>query len=281
MTTAPAGESANTVEPQPGFDLRGDGRVALVTGGALGLGREVAAVMGAAGYRIALLDVDAAAGRACEAELAAAGVAARFFLADVADPGQVATAVAAALAHWGRLDFVLNNAGIVGRQAKIEDLDEADLARVLAVDLNGPFFVCKHAVRAMRGGGGGSILNVSSIAACTGSAYFPAYSAAKAGVVALTRSMARHTGRYRIRVNCLAPGSIEGTGLMRSGLGRERTAGERRERAIGLLQQVPLGRAARPRDVAYLALFLASPLAAHVHGAVLTIDGGESLGCQV
>jgi NAD(P)-dependent dehydrogenase (short-subunit alcohol dehydrogenase family) len=265
---------------EPSFDLRGDGRVALVTGGALGLGREVATVLGAAGYRVAILDVDAAAGRACEAELGAAGVAARFFVADVADAGQVAEAVAAARACWGRLDFVLNNAGIVGRQAKIEDLDEADAARVLAVDLSGPLFVCKHAVRAMREGGGGSILNVSSISARTGSAYFPAYSAAKAGVIALTRSMARHTGRYRIRVNCLAPGSIEGTGLMRSGLGREPTAGERRDRVIGLLQQVPLGRAARMRDVAYLALFLASPLAAHVHGAVFTIDGGESLGCQ-
>src|SRR5437588_9274322 len=116
---------------------------------------------------------------------------------DAADARQAAEAVGAALAEWGRLDFVLNNAGIVGCGGTIEDLDEADLARVLDVDLRGTFHVCKAAVRAMRGQGG-SILNVASITALTGSAYYPAYSAAKAGVIALTRSIARRTGRMNI-----------------------------------------------------------------------------------
>ncbi len=178
----------------------------------------------------------------------------------------------------GGLDFVLNNAGIVGQGATIEDLDEADLARVLDVDLRGPFHMCKAAVRAMKGRGG-SILNVASITACTGSAYYPAYSAAKAGVIALTRSIARRTGRMNIRVNCLNPGSIADTGLMRAGRGgRELTPEEKREETIGLMKKIPLARPARPRDIAHFALFLASPLAAHIHGAVLTIDGGESLG---
>jgi NAD(P)-dependent dehydrogenase (short-subunit alcohol dehydrogenase family) len=252
----------------------------LITGGALGLGKAVCEVMGAAGYRIVLLDVDPAAGESSAAELASAGVDVRFFVADVAEPAQVEAAVAAALAHWGRLDFVLNNAGILGRGGRIEDLEEGDLARVLEVDLTGPFHVCKYAVRAMKAAGGGSILNVSSITARTGSAYYPAYSAAKAGVIALTQSLARGTGRQNVRVNCLAPGSIAGTGLMSAGRGRELTAAEQRDLALGLMQQIPLGRPARPRDIAHLALFLASPLAAHIHGAVLTIDGGESLGNQ-
>ena len=263
--------------PDP-ISLTGDGRVALITGGAAGLGRVVAEVLGRAGYRILIADVDARAGDVTAAALSAAGIAAHFIAVDVADPAQVARAVAAATEAWGRLDFVLNNAGIVGRGGTIEDLDEADLARVIDVDLRGPFHVCKSAVRAMQGRGG-SILNVASITAVTGSAYYPAYSAAKAGVIALTRSIARKVGRLNIRVNCLNPGSISETGLMRAGRGgRELTPEKRREEMIGLMKQIPLGRPATPQDIAYFVLFLASPLAAHIHGAVLTIDGGESLG---
>ncbi|HEX9940966.1 MAG TPA: SDR family NAD(P)-dependent oxidoreductase [Thermoanaerobaculia bacterium] len=252
--------------------------MALITGGGAGLGRAVAEVLGQAGYRILIADVDTGAGSAAADAMSGAGIAACFVRTDVADPDQAAGAVSAAVTQWGRLDFVLNNAGIAGRGATIEDLDEADLARVIAVDLLGPFHVCKAAVRAMKGHGG-AILNVASITAFTGSAYYPAYSAAKAGVIALTRSIARKTGRLNIRVNCLNPGSISGTGLMRvSRGGRELTPEEKREEAIGLMKQIPLGRPARPQDIAQFVLFLASPLAAHIHGAVLTIDGGESLG---
>jgi NAD(P)-dependent dehydrogenase (short-subunit alcohol dehydrogenase family) len=259
------------------LSLHGDGRVALITGGAAGLGLAVADVLGRAGYRILIADVQD--GEAAVAELSASGVTARFVATDVADPVQAAGAVAAAVEAWGRLDFVLNNAGIVGREGMIEDLDEADFARVIDVDLRGPFHVCKSAVRAMKGLGGGSILNVASITAVTGSAHYPAYSAAKAGVIALTRSIARRAGRLNIRVNCLSPGSISGTGLMRAGRGgRELTPEERRQEGIAYMKQIPLGRPASPRDVAHFVLFLASPLAAHIHGAVLTIDGGESLG---
>lgn len=261
----------------PALDLRGDGKVALVTGGAGGLGRAVAELFTAAGYRLLIADLDAESGPALVDELGAQGGEARFVATDVSDPGQARRAVEAALEAWGRLDFVLNNAGVVGRGCPIQDLDEADLDRVLAVDLVGAFHVSKHAVRAQMKQGGGSILNVASITAWTGSAYYPAYSAAKAGLIALTRSLARNAGRFNVRVNCLSPGSITGTGLMaeyRRGCGAE----DLRRDELSLLRRIPLGRAARPLDVAYFALFLASPLAAHVHGAVLTIDGGESLG---
>jgi glucose 1-dehydrogenase len=261
----------------PTLDLRGDGKVALITGGAGGLGRSVAELFAAAGYRLLIADLDCEAGRELVGGLEARGAEARFVETDVSVSGQARRAVETAVETWGSVDFVLNNAGVVGRGGLIQDLDEADLERVLAVDLAGAFHVSKHAVRAQMRQGGGSILNVASITAWTGSAYYAAYSAAKAGLIALTRSLARNAGRFNVRINCLSPGSIAGTGLMaerRRGAGAE----DLRREELALLRRIPLGRPARPLDVAYFALFLASPLAAHVHGAVLTIDGGESLG---
>ena len=260
------------------FVLDSPGAVALITGGASGIGRTVAEVFGEAGYRLVLADIDREAVERTAADLAAAGREVEPVVCDVADERQVASSVQTALSRWGRLDFLLNNAGIVGLGAGIEDLDLEDLDRVLSVDLKAVFYTCKHAVSAMRARGGGSILNVASITAETGSAYYTAYGAAKAGVIAVTRGLARRIGRFNIRINCLSPGSIAGTDLMR---GQEEADPETRLRnRMGLMQKIPLGRPGRPRDVANLALFLASPLASHIHGAVLTVDGGESLGYQ-
>lgn len=260
------------------FSLEGEGRVALITGGASGIGRTVAEVFGEAGYRLLLLDIDTGMGEQAAAELSAAGREIEFIACDVACESQIATAIQTGLQRWGRLDFLMNNAGIVGRGTRIENLEEADLDRVLGVDLKAAFFTCKHVVPAMREQGGGSILNVASITARTGSAYYTAYGAAKAGVVALTRGLARNIGRFNIRINCLSPGSIGGTGLMRDYYqGRPEL---RQQATLALMQKIPLGRSGHPRDVAHFALFLASPLAAHIHGAVLTLDGGEILGYQ-
>ena len=260
------------------FDLRADGSVALITGGASGIGKGIAEIFGDAGWRLVLADADAEAGERTAAELRSRGHEVELLPCDVADESQVAATVQAAADRWQRLDFLLNNAAVVGRQTAIEDLEPADLDRILAVDLKSVFYTCKHAIPRMRAGGGGSILNVASVTAETGSAYYTAYGAAKAGVIALTRGLARQIGRFNIRINCLSPGSITGTGLMQEHYDRDPEA-RRRER-LGLLQKIPLGRPGTPRDVALLALFLASPLAAHIHGAVLTLDGGESLGLQ-
>jgi NAD(P)-dependent dehydrogenase (short-subunit alcohol dehydrogenase family) len=260
------------------FDLRTDGAVALITGGASGIGRAAAEVFGEAGYRLVLADIDRTAGERTAEELRGLGYEIELLTCDVADESQVAATVEAAARRWQRLDFLLNNAGIAGRQTTVEALETEELDRVLAIDLKSVFYTCKHVIPRMREGGGGSILNVASITAETGSAYYAAYSAAKAGVIALTRSLARQTGRFNIRINCLSPGSIAGTGLLREHYDRDPEA-RARER-MGLLKKIPVGRPGTPRDVALFALFLASPLAAHVHGAVLTLDGGESLGLQ-
>jgi NAD(P)-dependent dehydrogenase (short-subunit alcohol dehydrogenase family) len=260
------------------FSLEGEGKVALITGGASGIGRTVAEVFGEAGYRLLLLDIDARVGEQAAIELGAAGREVEFIACDVAREAQVAVAIQSGLQRWGRLDFLMNNAGIVGRGTPIDKLDEADLDRVFGVDLKAAFFTCKHVVPVMREQGGGSILNVASITARTGSAYYTAYAAAKAGVVALTRGLARNIGRFNIRINCLNPGSVGGTGLMRD---HYQNRPEARQRdTLALMRKIPLGRSGRPHDVAHFALFLASSLAAHIHGAVLTIDGGESLGYQ-
>lgn len=262
------------------FDLRGGGKAAFITGGASGLGLAMAEVFAEAEYRVAIVDVDAEGGARAASALCDRGLAAQFVRADVADEAQVEAAVAAVLEASQRLDVVINNAGISGRATPIHELEGAELDRVLGIDLRGPFLVCKHAARAQRGKGGGVILNVASITAETGAAQYAAYSAAKAGVIALTRSIARNVGRFNIRVNCISPGSIRGTRIMQTELGRELTREEQLQITAGLLQKVPLGRQGQPRDVAHLALFLASPLAAYIHGAVLTIDGGEHLGAQ-
>jgi 3-oxoacyl-[acyl-carrier protein] reductase len=260
------------------LDLRSGGAVVLITGGASGIGRATAEVFGEAGYRVAIADLDAQAGERTAAELAARGVEVESVACDVGTESQVAAAVEAAVRRWERLDVLVNNAGIVGRQGPIETLDEADLDRVLAVDLKSVFYACKHAIPRLREGGGGAIVNVASITAETGSAYYTAYGAAKAGVIALTRGLARQIGRFNIRINCLSPGSIAGTGLMQEYYDRHPEARTREK--VELLRKIPGGRIGTPRDVALSALFLASPLAAHIHGAVLTIDGGESLGFQ-
>ena len=259
------------------LDLRGDGRVALITGAASGLGRAAAELFTEAGYRLALLDNDQPGGEALAETLRQRGGQALFFAADVADPAQVETAFEGAVAAWGGLDFVLHSAGILGPEALVDNAGDGDLARVVDVNLKGTLYVCKHAVRSLKRRGGGAIATVASIATEVGSPAYPAYCASKGGVVALTRSVARNCGRFNVRINCLCPGSILGTNLASSVNGRPLTPEERQRLALGLMHKIPLGRAAQPRDVAELALFLASPLARHIHGAILTIDGGESL----
>ncbi len=261
-------------------ELSGEGRVALITGAAAGLGRGVARRLAAAGYRLTLVDLDERGGEAVARELSDGSAGALFAAADVADPAAVEAVFETTLETWGGLDFVFNNAGVLGPAALIQEADDAAVARLFDVDLKGAFYVLKYAIRALRRTGGGAILNVASIAAERGSAYFPAYNAAKAGVVALTRAVARNAGRFNIRVNSLSPGSILGTELSRHLRRHPPTAEERAHEAMVYMRSVPVGRAATPEDVANFVLFLASPLAGHIHGANLTIDGGESLGFE-
>lgn len=261
------------------LDVRGEGRVALVTGGASGIGRVLCEAFLEAGYAVAPVDFDAPLLEEAAEHLRALGGEVEPVRADVRRESEVAAAVERVVERWGRLDVLLNNAGVAARPASVEDLDEEEVDRVLAVNLKGGMLASKHAVRAMRATGGGVILNLASISAQLGAPDDPAYAASKAGVIAVTRSLARRVGRFNIRVNAINPGSTTGTHLTRSSLGgREPSKEEQVRMQVSLIRKIPLGRPGRPRDIANVALFLASPLAAHVHGAVLTVDGGESLG---
>ncbi|HET9985903.1 MAG TPA: glucose 1-dehydrogenase [Longimicrobiales bacterium] len=241
-----------------------EGRVALVTGGAAGIGAMTARTFAREGACVVVADVDEARGSALAADLEAGGGRAFFQRLDVTDAEEVDRAVAASLSRFGSLDVLVNNAGIVA-DARLVKLTPEQWQRVIDVNLKGVFLCGQAAARAMIGGGrGGVILNASSVVGLYGNFGQTNYVATKAGVIGMTRSWARELGRHGIRVNAVAPGFIA-TEILR----------EMPEKVLaGMRERTPLGRLGEPRDVANAYLYLASDLASFVTGAVLSVDGG-------
>ena len=240
-----------------------EGKVAIVTGGASGLGRATVERFIDQGARVVIADVNAAQGE----ELAAAlGSVAAFKLTDVADPAQVQALVDFALAHFGGLDIMVNNAGISGNvhHRFLED-DLADFHRVIDVNLYGVMLGSQAAGRHMARQGSGALINISSIAGLKPGLPLISYRAAKAGVIHFTKSIAREMGEYGVRVNCIAPGHIP--------------AGQTfYDMSDTVRRMQPLQRQGAAADVANAALYLASELSAQVTGLVLPVDGGSNLG---
>ncbi len=240
-----------------------DGKVAVITGAGSGMARAAAEVFVREGARVLAADVS---GRQDETA-AALGDACVAFAVDVTNEATVEAMFAAALDAFGKVDAVLNVAGIGGAQALGEiTLDEYD--RVMAVDLKGVMLGTKHGIRAMLPTGGGVILNWSSIGGMNGSRLpTSVYSAAKAGVISFTKAAAIEYGEQGIRVNAICPGFIETE--MSGGKGAA-------ERFPALVQGSCLKRGGQPEEVAELASFLASDRAAYITGAVIPIDGGST-----
>jgi glucose 1-dehydrogenase len=245
-----------------------DGKVAIITGAARGIGLAIAKRYVAEGAKVVIADVDAAAG---EAAARALGAASRFKATDVGDAQQAQSLVAFACEAFGALDILVNNAGIV-HTADFLDLKEADFDRVLRVNLKGVFLTGQAAARHMvdqvkAGRPPGVIVNMSSINAVVASANLAAYCVSKGGIAQLTKVMALSLAPHGIRVNAIGPGSIM-TDILKS-VATDREAKRR------LLSRTPLGRIGEPEEIAAIALFLASDDAAYVSGQTVYADGGR------
>jgi NAD(P)-dependent dehydrogenase (short-subunit alcohol dehydrogenase family) len=248
-----------------------EGRVAVVTGGASGIGEGIVRRFVEKGARCLVVDLQDDRGAALAAEF---GAAAAFAHADVTDEAQVAAAVDAAVARFGRLDCVVNNAGILGAVGPIADITYDAWRRTVDVLLSSVFLGIKHAARVMIPQGGGTIINTASTAGVRAGLGPHVYTAAKHGVVGLTQSVATELGPHGIRVNAIAPGGTV-SALTSHLVTGDHTALEQAGKVIGATN--PLRRAGQPLDIANAALFLASDESRYVTGIELVVDGGITL----
>jgi meso-butanediol dehydrogenase/(S,S)-butanediol dehydrogenase/diacetyl reductase len=241
----------------------------LVSGGASGIGRATSELVGACGDAVGLLDWDGDRLADAIEALHVRGIAAAGATADVADYSAVERAVFEVAEALGGVDGPVNAAGIGGYTGDVVETGVDEWQRILAIDLSGVFNVCRAVVPAMRRAGGGSIVNVSSQFGLVGCLSSPAYCAAKAGVVGLTRAIAVDHAHETIRVNCVCPGPVD-TPMLSSGEPSEYSAAEE-ERSR---KRMPLDRLARPEEIAALIAFLLSDEAGFLTGAVIAADGG-------
>lgn len=251
-------------------ELRADGQRVLVTAGAAGIGRAIVEVLTRAGARVHVCDVDEAALAALREELPSVGGT----QADVADEAQVDLLFAEIATSLGGLDVLVNNAGIAGPTAPVEEITPADWRRCIDVDLTGQFLCARLAVPMLKAAGGGAIVNLSSAAGRLGYPFRTPYAAAKWGVVGLTQSLAKELGPAGITVNAILPGIVQGPRIDRVISARAETLGitqEEMERRY--LERVSLRRMVTAEDVAHMVLFLVSPLGRNVSGQSLGVCG--------
>ena len=240
-------------------------KVALVTGGGAGIGRAMAETFAREGASVVIADRDGAAANEVADAIVKSNGAARAFATDVTSADEVQALMGAIKDAFGRLDVLVNNAG-VGERADFRHLDDAAWDNVWAVNVDGTVRCAREAFDLLRASGKASVVNLSSVMATKHSRQMSVYSASKGAVSALTRSLAVEYAPYGIRVNCLCPGYVE-TALIGRYMANPMIA-------KALLTQTPLRRFGTPQDIANAALFLASDEAAYVTGASLNVDGG-------
>jgi NAD(P)-dependent dehydrogenase (short-subunit alcohol dehydrogenase family) len=254
----------------PSYDFAGPrydfaGKVALVTGGASGIGAACIRQFSANGAAVVIADLNAQAGAALAEAINGAGGNALFAAVDVADADSVQAAVDSAERHFGRLDFAVNSAGINGESNLLADFSLAGWRQVIDINLNGMFHSLRSEIPAMLRAGGGAIVNLSSIMGLVSSPTTPAYVAAKHAVAGMTKTAAQTYSARGVRVNAICPGYVETPMLMNSAT---------EEMCAAAIAMHPIGRLGKADDIASVALFLCSDGAAFVTGGIYPVDGG-------
>ncbi|ODM43098.1 SDR family NAD(P)-dependent oxidoreductase [Cereibacter johrii] len=247
------------------------GKTVIVTGGAVGIGRACVERMAGEGAKVAIFDLLEPEGRALADELAASGREVAFWRVDVADEAAMRTAIEAAADRFGGLHVMINNAGISGSPKATDAVSEEEWDRVQAVNVKGVLFGTKHAIPHLRAAGGGSIVNLSSIAGLVGVGGLAAYHASKGAVRLMTKNDAITYAPERIRVNSIHPGYIW-TPMVEKHLAASSDDPVAARAAAGAVH--PLGHMGEPDDIAWAAVYLASDEAKFVTGAELVVDGG-------
>lgn len=243
-----------------------NGRVAIVTGASRGMGEAIANILAANGAKVAVNDIEVEGAKKVVTEIEKSGGEAFVVPADVSVFGEAFKMVERVLDRFGNADILVNNAGII-RTTSVEDMDEREWDRMIEVNLKGVFNCSKAVLKAMKAKRYGKIVNLSSTAGKTTSTFGgPHYSTSKAGVLGLTRHLARELAPYGVNVNAVCPGIID-TPMVRSLATQERLE--------EIAKNIPMRRLGKPDDVAYLVLFLVSDASSYITGASIDIDAGE------
>ena len=248
-------------------------KVAMITGGASGIGRAAALLFSREGATVALVDIDEPKGQAVVQSIVKGGRKAVFLHCDVTSASDCLSAVGKAIEELGKIDILFNNAGII-RRASVVDTTEEEWDKVMATNVKSVFLFSKYVVPIMAKAGGGVIINTASGWGLVGGYKAASYCASKGAVVLLTKAMALDHGPQNIRVNCICPGDTETPMLHREA----RQLGIPREKFLAEAKQRPLQRIGKPEEIANAALFLASDASSYVTGTALVVDGGGLAG---
>jgi len=249
------------------MDKQFEGKVALVTGGASGIGRATALAFARARAKVVVADIAVAAGRETIRMIEEAGGDAVFVRTDVSQADEVEALIKQALEAYGRVDCAVNNAGVIGEMAPTAKCTEENFDQVIGTNLRGTWLCMKHEITHMLERGGGVIVNMSSVSGIRGLPDFPAYAASKAGILQLTRTATLEYAKAGIRINAICPGTIATP--MVAGV-----VGARPELEQEFLALHPMGRIGKPEEVAEAVLWLCSDAASFVTGHALAVDGG-------